>query len=728
MNDSNSNDESSQSDDSSMFSDEIIPVSHQIQQFENKFEDINDFWDNTNTTPKHVSVSIANTINSPHLIAPMKSSVSQFSSYRPIPPRSFRNSVDNAINNSPIYVGTSTEETPRRLDSSDYTDSQKDDSSDSSDDITFVDTPITDKSKPESPSFNRSNDVFKLSPIISNKNESKSKIYNKESSYSDFTSSESEIANTNNQINHSIADSIIDDKNENQEFINESIVNSKNSNSNFPMPTFSIPDSSDSDKDQQNPEEIVHSKIIKDKNLNVNSIKKEKDDNRKSRATSKPAFASPKRSSNGMKKETIITELSPLASSRRKNVEDKKEMTVFRLSQIDQEEEEKVENCKQQDNLNENDNEKETDKVKKSQSKSPSYKQVKSKAKSPLQNQIHVQSNDTSETGLKSLIENNNNEDIIDSNTPKSKIRSKTNLKIKNNIENESKQQKYNTSPALTSRSRAKIEEANEKSPKLQKHDVNSASKSRSKSEIENKNEIKLQKTKSKSNSKSKSSSQSSPSKLKPESSSQPSPSKSKSNVSPKSKSSSKAKSSPKTSPKSNSQSSKSKTKTRYDFSCISDDEDDDNRISNLIQIPDSPTNNNKNNDLQSNEDDSDLPIALRRRKRVIVKPLKFWCGEHIVYGLSEDGFQTFQNVAIPKKLRKLKKGEIRVTMKEQKNLPVKEDRVRKLIGVEGKGMAIFQDKVVDFDDSNEVFLDKGVRCIVVTKGELPFIFRIDEI
>jgi hypothetical protein len=40
-----------------------------------------------------------------------------------------------------------------------------------------------------------------------------------------------------------------------------------------------------------------------------------------------------------------------------------------------------------------------------------------------------------------------------------------------------------------------------------------------------------------------------------------------------------------------------------------------------------------------------ELPIAQRRSKRIKVKPLRFWLGEKIVYGMGDDGSRSFECV-----------------------------------------------------------------------------------
>ena len=41
------------------------------------------------------------------------------------------------------------------------------------------------------------------------------------------------------------------------------------------------------------------------------------------------------------------------------------------------------------------------------------------------------------------------------------------------------------------------------------------------------------------------------------------------------------------------------------------------------------------------NEEDIDLPIAQRRKKRVHVPPLRYWLGEKVLYKPTKDGLST---------------------------------------------------------------------------------------
>lgn len=711
MNDGISSHESNESDDFSSSSDEIRVNSQQIQQTENNFDDIDDFWSNTKATPRLTSVSIGNSENSPRITFPTRSPNNQIL-YQPTPPRFSQNSI-NKFSNSPIYVGTSTEDTPYRYNSkgasvsSDY--SGNEDSS-SSDDITFVDTPITDKSKskPKPPAFSNPKEIFKLSPITSNKNESNKENDSSENNYIDSSSSESEIS-----VSHSNSKESNEQNNLNLNSPSDNkIVNEPNNDSNFPLPPFSFLNSSDSEssKDQNNDTHISQTRNNKVKDFNVNSSKK--DSNKKNKSNSKPAFASPKRISSGLKEETIITELSPFASSRRNRIESKR-MPNFRLSQIDDDDD--VEKINQQENIKE----------------SFSYHKEEDNEKSDNGNSTNVQNSfqiDDNEDNQKEFSDDNDSDDIkkIEKLAKKDPLHKKKmddlitdyNLSKKERYKSPSKKEiKSNDETELKPKAEPKTREtkSNSESKNHQQKsnsEPKSKNKSKSKSEKDTENENKLNKNQSKSKQKQKSSVQSN---------SQP----------PKTKQKSKADSKSKSPTKSSSQPSKPRVKKEaklhYDFNNLSDDSDEE-RISNLIQIPDQKEEKSNKDDSTVNDNDDDLPIALRRRKRVIVKPLKFWCGEHIVYGLSEDGFQTFQNVSIPEKLKKLKKGENRVMPKDQKRIPAKDDCERKLTRVEGSGLVLFKEKVVDFDKSNEVILKKKEKCNVACKGDSPLIFKIEEI
>lgn len=743
MNKETPNHKSDQSDSYSSSSDEIFMTQQQIPQGENKFEDINEFWANANTTPRH-TVSTGTPKNSPHIIPPTKSPLNKILSFQQTPPKSFQKSI-NKLNNSPIYVGTSTEDTPYRSnskESSSSSDSQNEDSS--SDDITFVDTPIQDRLKVQPPLIKDDGDnIFKLSPITSNKNESFINIDISENEYSVDSSSENDIINIKNSyLNEG---KLINEQNQTVISTQEDkeISNEPNDESNIPLPTFSISNSSDSEynKDQENLEEInqiPQKETIYDQSMNKKSNKRQKESKSKNRTVSKPAFASPKRISSGLKEETIITELSPFASSRRRKIESKN-LQNFRLSRIDQEEEEieeKNNHLKNISNNEINDDQSNTSKeeydtnnnlfINDGQNKSndSSDNDIKTIEKLAKKDPLHTKKmddliSDYSLSKKKSSIgdENDKKEDDTSrkkqSKSPSSKKLSKSKSKID---EAESNPKVESKSPKSKSPSKTpNRQKPNRKSKEEPKAKENPKVISKEEEEIEE-NDLKLQnqsKSKPKSKTKSKSTKQSN---------SQP----------PKTKSKPKSEPKPRSPSKSNSQPTKSRTKKstkiRYDFSNINSDSDDDKRISNLIQIPVQNNEKNNNDDSSVSINDDDLPIALRRRKRVIVKPLKFWCGEHIVYGLSEDGFQTFQNVSIPEKLRKLKKGEIRLLPKEQKRIPAKDENDRKLVRVEGSGLVVFQKKVVDFDNSNEVVLKKGVKCNVTCKDDSSLIFRIEEI
>lgn len=741
MNKETLNHKSDQSDNFSSSSDEVFMTQQQIPQGENKFEDINEFWANTNATPRH-TVSTGTPKDSPHIMPPIKSPLNKMLSFQQTPPRSFQKSI-NKPNNSPIYVGTSTEDTPYRLNSKESSSS----TDSSSDDITFIDTPIQDRLKVQPPLIkDDGNNIFKLSPITSNKNESFKNIDISENDYSVDSSSESDIINIKNSyLNEG---KLINEQNQAIISIHEDkeISNEVNDESDIPLPTFSISNSSDSEynKDQENLEEanqISQTETINDQSLNKISNKRQKESKSKKRSVSKPAFASPKRISNGLKEETIITELSPFASSRRRKIESKN-LQNFRLSRIDHEEEEEIkEKNNHLKNMTNIKNEIQDDHSKASREE---YDRKNNLFYNDDQNKSNVSSDDDIKTieklAKKDPHHTKKMDDLI---TDYSLSKKKSVIGDENDEKGDDiSRKKQNKSPSSKnlSKSKSKIDEsepkpkAESKSPKSKspsktqnRQKQNRKSKEEPKAienpkvvskeeeeEIEEKeNDLKLQnQSKSKSKSKSRTTKQSN---------SQPPKTKSKPKSEPKSRSPSKSTSQPTKSR------TKKSTKQRYDFNMFSDS-DDDERISNLIQIPVQNNEKNTNGDSSVSINDDDLPIALRRRKRVIVKPLKFWCGEHIVYGLSEDGFQTFQNVSIPEKLRKLKKGEIRLLSKEQKRIPAKEDNDRKLVRVEGSGLVVFQRKVVDFDNSNEVVLKKGLKCNVTCKGDSPLIFKIEEI
>ena len=77
----------------------------------------------------------------------------------------------------------------------------------------------------------------------------------------------------------------------------------------------------------------------------------------------------------------------------------------------------------------------------------------------------------------------------------------------------------------------------------------------------------------------------------------------------------------------------KSSHKARYNFST---DSDDDLPVSSLIEIP------KEEPDVMND----DLPIALRRKRRIKVKPLKFWKGERIIYKLTDDGLPGINGIS----------------------------------------------------------------------------------
>lgn len=730
MNDGNSNPENSSSDDSSIFSDDDFPKSPQIPQLDSNFDDINEFWNNPSRTitPKRTPTLNVKFVTPPHITPPVKSVTSNTLAYQATPPHSFQSPTTN-FNKSPIYVGSSTEDTPRRSFSSESNTSSDEYSSDSSDGIIFIDTPISERPK-QSPPESNSDAIFILSPTLSNVSDKQPKAEGS-GSYSDYSSIESDVPIEKNQENDtsSYNQNTVISLPENQEISSESNnieEISNNSSTNDLFPTATIPSGSDSDVDMNVSENYAkndESQIIQtitEEHSNLKSAKNQKQ-NIKKQTPSKPAFASPKRTSNGKKKETIITELSPLTSTRRKKVE-RPQISDFRLSQLEEEEikEKEHETTQVMSNQVENENHKEITKKEEIFTEESEIKYYENK------------------NNTKRLIKSSESSDSNDSDNDIKKIerlakKNRFYKKSMNTLVNEEEQKTQD----LENQNETKTEKNEEKNAKKLRQNKSPLRQENSKSKDEKElppqtDNLKLKKaspspkTKSKSQNKSKVKSESQPLKSQPENKSK-SKTKSKTKQQPESQPPKTKAKSPK-STKSSPNKSKAKSNTRYDFSINSDDDSDESRISSLVQLPKDIINDQKNkNSSNKDMDDSDLPIALRRRKRVIVKPLKFWCGEHIVYGLSEDGFQTFQNLSIPEKMRKLNKGESRVMMKEQKRILPKKEIKRKLTRVEGNGIVVFEDKVIDFDKSNEVLLDKGVKCSVVCKGDSPLIFKMEE-
>jgi hypothetical protein len=77
----------------------------------------------------------------------------------------------------------------------------------------------------------------------------------------------------------------------------------------------------------------------------------------------------------------------------------------------------------------------------------------------------------------------------------------------------------------------------------------------------------------------------------------------------------------------------------KYDFAS----DGDDVPVAELVEVPEE----------KPAGDDEDLPIAMRRTKRVKVKPLRFWIGEKIVYGYGDNGTRGFAHIQTPDSTRK---------------------------------------------------------------------------
>lgn len=75
---------------------------------------------------------------------------------------------------------------------------------------------------------------------------------------------------------------------------------------------------------------------------------------------------------------------------------------------------------------------------------------------------------------------------------------------------------------------------------------------------------------------------------------------------------------------------SKAKTQRKYDFNMVSSEDEQQIIIPEVVE----PT-----------PEDDDLPIALRRSKRIRVKPLKHWKNEHIKYGVGEGNLRYVMGV-----------------------------------------------------------------------------------
>ncbi|KAH0786870.1 hypothetical protein GPJ56_009247 [Histomonas meleagridis] len=129
-----------------------------------------------------------------------------------------------------------------------------------------------------------------------------------------------------------------------------------------------------------------------------------------------------------------------------------------------------------------------------------------------------------------------------------------------------------------------------------------------------------------------------------------------------------------------------------------------------------SPKSNSSDNTIQKDvtrnddqNDDNDLPIALRRKKRIHLKPLRYWLGEKLVYKPDDSGLYSIEKVVKVKtetakattavKVPKTKK-KITIPINESYELPT-EDFPREIMHIKGIGVIKYNKRNIKIASSN---------------------------